>query len=116
MKTETTVGDISGVHNPSPYLRRYRLPTINSSATVAAYEELLSPVENCAKFALISSINFQNKHFSEPANLQNNSLSIENNVEQPDDNSNSNRTVASAHSVFVFCNLFIYEQKCHYHY
>uniref|UniRef100_A0A0R3RZE6 Uncharacterized protein n=1 Tax=Elaeophora elaphi TaxID=1147741 RepID=A0A0R3RZE6_9BILA len=49
------------VHNPSPYLRRYRLPTINSSATVEAYEELLSPIDNCAKLAFISALNFQNK-------------------------------------------------------
>ncbi|VDN02882.1 unnamed protein product [Thelazia callipaeda] len=50
-------------HNPSPYLRRYRLPTVNSSATVAAYEELLSPVDNCAKLAYISALNCQNKQF-----------------------------------------------------
>lgn len=52
---------LSGVHNPSPYLRRYRLPTVNSSGTIAAYEELLSPVDNCAKLAFISALNFQNK-------------------------------------------------------
>ncbi|OZC12240.1 hypothetical protein X798_00761 [Onchocerca flexuosa] len=61
LSIQQTPSFLYGVHNPSPYLRRYRLPTINSNATVAAYDELLSPVDNCAKLAFISALNFQNK-------------------------------------------------------
>ncbi|KAL3984576.1 hypothetical protein ACH3XW_35090 [Acanthocheilonema viteae] len=87
---------ISGVHNPSPYLRRYRLPTINSSSTVAAYEELLSPVDNCAKLAFISALNFQNEQFciSKPNILPNNRVLNDDGMSFNCDKGNSTRTSA----------------------
>ncbi|VDM39623.1 unnamed protein product [Toxocara canis] len=51
----------NGGHNPSPYLRRYRLPQLGSGAS--AYEQLLSPVDNSSKMAFISALNFQKKNF-----------------------------------------------------
>uniref|UniRef100_A0A2K6W993 Uncharacterized protein n=1 Tax=Onchocerca volvulus TaxID=6282 RepID=A0A2K6W993_ONCVO len=87
---------ISGVHNPSPYLRRYRLPAINSNATVAAYDELLSPVDNCAKLAFISAINFQNKQFciSKPTIPPKTVISNSDSTEFNSEKANSTRTSA----------------------
>uniref|UniRef100_A0AAF5PV74 Uncharacterized protein n=1 Tax=Wuchereria bancrofti TaxID=6293 RepID=A0AAF5PV74_WUCBA len=87
---------ISGVHNPSPYLRRYRLPAINSSATVAAYDDLLSPIDNCAKLAFISTLNFQNKQFciSKPNVPSNTRMIDDDNMELNCDKTNSTRTSA----------------------
>lgn len=50
-----------GRHNPSPYLRRYRLPTINSEKSMAAYDELLSPADEQAKLATITSLNLKSQ-------------------------------------------------------
>ncbi|VIO97973.1 Uncharacterized protein BM_BM1072 [Brugia malayi] len=92
VKTEVEIR----VHNPSPYLRRYRLPAINSSATVAAYDDLLSPIDNCAKLAFISTLNFQNKQFciSKPNIPPNTRMIDDNNMELNCDKTNSTRTSA----------------------
>ncbi|MCP9262609.1 hypothetical protein DINM_005973 [Dirofilaria immitis] len=84
------------VHNPSPYLRRYRLPTINSHATVSAYDDLLSPIDNCAKLAYISALNFQNKQFciSKPTVPPNSTVSNDNRRELSTERANSTRTSA----------------------
>ncbi|TKR61300.1 hypothetical protein L596_028425 [Steinernema carpocapsae] len=50
--------NVSGTtHNPSPYLRRYRLPVLPNAST--SYDDLLSPIDNNAKLAFIAVKNAQ---------------------------------------------------------
>uniref|UniRef100_A0A914WHZ7 Uncharacterized protein n=1 Tax=Plectus sambesii TaxID=2011161 RepID=A0A914WHZ7_9BILA len=39
---------IASNHQPSPYLRRFRLPSLNASPS-GSYDDLLSPVDDCAR-------------------------------------------------------------------